>query len=364
MHIFIDESGIFLPTSDANKWSSVGALVVPDESLQALKDALSKLKTSNGLEDIEEFKRNRPDCSSESFSIFLDTLFHLNCTLHVLSTNGSPTELSETKNYKENIKHSIRKYSSKVTSSASLVEELVNLIDELSDQQFCQCMLQSYMLKYLLDKVVLLYAEISPESLSTFRWKLDQKNLKETSYEVVFKHLYSGIALVSSLSQPGPICLGSQYDYSHFLAAFSPISDKNIDDTLEESLEIFEKDLKNLQQALIAIDINKVLTHDFELADSKDCFGLQSIDLLVSSVNRCLKQNFTDNEKMAASLGQLMVNSPLIKMKALSLMSFSSDGAIEEYVENIINIMDSSSKQLFSERFRCGYSKSINDMNI
>ena len=359
MHIFIDESGVFLPTPDSNKWSSVGALVVPDESLQALKEALYKLKTSNGLKDIEEFKRNRPDCSSESFEIFIESLVQLNCTLHVLSTNGSPTELSELKNYKENIKCSIRNYSSKVASSISIVEKVVNLIDNLSDQQFSQCMFQSYMLKYLLDKVVLLYAEISPESLSNFRWKLDQKNLKETNYDIVFKHLYSGIVLVSSLSRPGPICLGRQYDYSYFLSAFSPISNKKIEDSLEESLNLFDKDLKHLQEALIAIDFNKVLTHDFTLADSKDCFGLQSIDLLVSSVNRCLKQNFTDNEKMAASLGQLMVNSPLVEMKALTLMSFSSNGMIKEYEENIIDIMDSSSKKLFSEKFKHGYSKTI-----
>lgn len=160
------------------------------------------------------------------------------------------------------------------------------------------------------------------------------------------------------------MCIGPERDYSHFLASFSSFFDKNIKDSIEESSNLFEKDMKHIQEYLIGIDNHKVLTNDFTLADSKGCFGLQSIDLLVSSVNRCLKQNFTNNEKMAASLGQLMVNSPLIKMKALGLMSFSEDRPVEHYEANIINIMDSSSRKLFTEKFRYNYSKLISGNEI
>jgi hypothetical protein len=363
LYIFIDESGLFIPSEDNKKWSSVGALVVPEQSIDGLKEALSKLKATNGLTDEEEFKRNRPDCSSESYAEFLNSLRILHCTLHVLSLNGSPSASSGLQKLKENMKHAIRNYSNKVTSKKALVEQTVELIDKLSEQQFAQCMLQSHMLKHLLDKVPALYAKILPDSLEDFKWRVDQKNLKETNYDKVFKYLYSGIALVASLSQPGPILLGSEYDYSYFVTAYKPDFDGSIQGSIEESTRLFEKDMNHLAKYLVGIDIIKILTDDFKLDDSKDSFGLQSVDLLVSSVNRCLKRNFTDNEKMAEHLGKLMVNSPLDNMRALSLMSLSNGGMIKNDTAKVIDIMDKNSIQLFSKDFRKNYSHIVNKYN-
>ena len=71
MYIYIDESGLFSTSDNENSWSSVGAIVIPDESLEKVENALNRLKQVNKLNNSEELKRNRPDSSSESFIYFI-----------------------------------------------------------------------------------------------------------------------------------------------------------------------------------------------------------------------------------------------------------------------------------------------------
>ena len=57
MYIYIDESGLFSTSDNENSWSSVGAIVIPDESLEKVENALNRLKQVNKLNNSEELKR-------------------------------------------------------------------------------------------------------------------------------------------------------------------------------------------------------------------------------------------------------------------------------------------------------------------
>lgn len=354
MKIFIDESGAFIPNPSNPTWSSVGALAVPDESLMRLKEALSELKEAFKLNDNEELK-NRPDSSSTAFIKFLDTIYTLNCSLHIVSTKSSSRGLDGVNNHKKSLQNALYNYSEKEPHSLNAVNDTISLIDKLSGQLFTQCLLQSYMISYSLDKILALYSQLSPKSLAKFSWIVDRKNITETNYDKAFKNLYVGTAIVKSLSEPSPMVLTPRHNYHYFLQSYS----YNQHHDPQSYAKRFEKNIDQIKEALYAVDLRKILAEDFTLADSKEEYGLQAIDLLISSTNRCLKGNFTNNSLIAQKIGRLTVNSPQEKFKSITLLSVSSEQNITDREDGIIKIFDQYSRKLFSDISRKNYSQKV-----
>lgn len=356
MHIFIDESGLFVPQKEHHKWSSVGALVVPDKSLSSLETALKKLKQAHGVDATDEFnKNNRPDCSSDAFYDFLKEIDLAGCVLQITATNGSPIEAEGLIQNRESTKEGIAAYARKIPAAADSVEILSRLIDQLSAQQYNQCMLQINLIFDVLSKIITHYSKVIPEELGGFSWVVDRKDLTETAYERVFKYLYSGLVSAYSKSRPPAMVCGGDRDYSYFFMEYS----SSVGKAIKYAKDIYDVDLSDLSKNLMAVDLGGLLHRDFTLQDSKESFGLQSIDLLVSSVNRCLKRNYTDNEKMATALGRLMINSPLTYGRALTIMGHRPTEFMEGEAVSLVQLMDNASKKLFSELYRASYSRHL-----
>lgn len=72
MHIFIDESGVFSTEPNRPAWSTVGGVAIPDVSLDEVRVSLEKLKVAHGIGINEEFKTNRPDCTSNPYQEFFE----------------------------------------------------------------------------------------------------------------------------------------------------------------------------------------------------------------------------------------------------------------------------------------------------
>jgi len=105
------------------------------------------------------------------------------------------------------------------------------------------------------------------------------------------------------------------------------------------------------------VDFVKMLNADFKLAESASSPGIQMSDLLVSGVNRCLKQNYDDSLGMAKAFGELMVNSPFIEDQAITVMGHGETREIEEPVASLLNQMDASSKKLYGYQYRLNMSR-------
>lgn len=347
MYIFIDESGIFLPSDNINQWSSVGALVVPDESLLKVKQALFKLKKDEGIEKDEEFKRNRPDSNSKPFLLFLKRLKKYKCTLHVSSENGSENDLNATNKHREETINGIKNYCIKKDISTTEYNEIEKKIKQLSTQQYNQCIHQSYMVNNLISKVISLYAQISPQSLEKFIWAIDQKNNNETNYDKIYKMLHIGLIEVASKNTPFHILQIKKTNLSYFNNSYLINNKIEIEKSIKETKLLYKKDFKENEEYIQAIDLKKLLLDNYTLMNSEESFGLQIADLLVSSVNRCLKGNFSDNSAMAKLLGKLMVNSHRKNHKAILLTSTSGTSNIPDVTSRLINIMDEESINLY-----------------
>lgn len=353
MHIFIDESGLFSTEPNPHAWSTVGGVAIPDSSLAKVSEALNSLKKAYEIEPSQEFKKVRPDCASQPYQEFLEALDAADCTLYVLSTRSSNTERESLEKHRSATAMAIRNYATKVPDAATHAEEVISLFESLSQQEYNQCILQAQMICDMLPKMVSHYADISPNELGRFKWVVDRKNISENRYERSFKELYVGLVTVRSKRQTSSILAGR--DYSAFFKAFS--SDDDMDEVMRQSKEMYEIDHTHLAQSAVPLSFGALLQDEFSLEDSKLSDGIQVSDLLVSSVNRCLKQNYTDNVKMAKALGKLMINAPRIDEQAVKIFGHGPKRPIANAPAKLLTLMDSSSKQLYSLTFRKNFSK-------
>ncbi len=56
MYIYIDESGLFSTSDNENSWSSVGTIVIPDESLEKVENCSSRFIRTVCRSDSDSFK--------------------------------------------------------------------------------------------------------------------------------------------------------------------------------------------------------------------------------------------------------------------------------------------------------------------
>ncbi|WP_242210042.1 MULTISPECIES: DUF3800 domain-containing protein [unclassified Pseudomonas] len=353
MHIFIDESGIFSASSDQKTWSTVGAVTVPDRSMKAVSDALRSLKLSLGAALGSEIKQERPDCQSEPYQIFLKALDDAGCTLHVLSTRGTAVEALGLEKHRKGTIDGVRNYASKIPEAAPHAEEVVALIESLKPQEYNQCILQVQIICEMLPKIISYYADFMPEEIGRFKWVIDRKGEKENRYERTFKSLYVGLVGVRARKQTAAILAGR--NYSAFYRRFSP--EEDVSELLIKSKEMYGVDHTHLKDAIVPVDFGDILEGEFSLEDSKENDGIQVADLLISSVNRCLKRNYTDNEKMAKALGSLMINAPRIDERCIMVLGHSGTRPLANAPAKLVNIMDAASKKLYGSMFRQNYSR-------
>ncbi|ELI1830813.1 DUF3800 domain-containing protein [Vibrio fluvialis] len=358
MHIFIDESGLFKPTENMNQWSSVGAFVAPDHALEKLPQVLNELKRLHGLSPDDEFKRPRPDETSDGFIEFFKELKRLGCTFHANTHTGNQGEEIAFDNYQIMLLSGIERYAERRDMEQSYLDEVKTLINKLSKQQLAQCVHQSYMIDGLLRKILSYYSIYSPESLGQFKWQVDAKELNETNYDKVFDTLYSGIV---GLSHPIGLVFGERNDYSYLFKAYGANSN-NIDEYLEETKNSLEKDFTQYRDSLLTFNKEDLLRNSFELVDSKDSVGLQISDLITSSLNRCLKLNFDNNYAMAEMIGSLVINSPTLH-PSINFMSFGSDHIqVNEESWNVLQHLSDSSIEFFGSELRNNLTKNMQNI--
>ncbi|WP_334069913.1 DUF3800 domain-containing protein [Acinetobacter colistiniresistens] len=294
MYIFIDESGLFRPTDNNRACSTIGALCVPDESMEKLENALNDLKKALDIESENEIKNPRPDCSSQPFELFITELKSLNCSFEALVTNISIDESETIVQRKNSIIKGIEKHIEKeqlVGDELNHSMEIKSLLENLSLQLFQQVYMQCHLLVGLIEKAVNFYAKLSPQSLSSFQWRLDQKGIEANAkkFEKVFESLYLTIAVSSTLRSPMRLVAGEGKDFNYLLKSFYT---KKCDEKLESDAKFYEIDLPTLKDDMYPIQLGLILGDDFKFTDSKTSHGLQVVDLLVSSTNRCLKKKF------------------------------------------------------------------------
>lgn len=327
MNIFIDESGNFIHSLSERSWSVVGALAIPESSLSKAYQLLGEFKEKANAKLDEEAKK-RASYQDTDIKTLAHSLGRINCTLYCVAFYGGPDSEKNILDLKRQKIEAIRKGSeNKSDGVVSLANETIVKIETLSDQLYFQASAHVSLIKQFISRAIPHYAKHEPAALSKFTWRVDRKNKdKKTKFEEIIETIVTGS--IQEQSKEEPLLRVQRRDYSYV--------DKYLLPAPKESPFPDGSIYANVG----GWDLVKIVHDDYKLVDSDASEGVQLVDILVSSVRRCLRNDFADPESVAESLGGLMIESHL-KQPCVNIFNFGkSPSSIGDGAEIILNIFD------------------------
>lgn len=313
MDISIDESGSFtLSAKDAEAWCVVAAYMSPETEKRKYTKLLDQLKRKQGKSKLEELKLH--EISEESYFCFLEGLGSLKGVLFAVATdshfNSKDFVAKHQFHQAEAIGRNIDKM--KYEGGREGTRILKSQLESLPHQLYVQLTCQIQLMLSVINRGICYFVQRNPNSLSSFRWRIDQKEpSRKTDFEDAFEKFSPALLQTFSIDDPSPALDWCDY---------RPMREFMLDKGELPGYLINEfPELKGEQ----GLNIQKIIRGDIAFVDSKSTINVQVIDLLASGLRRVLKSGFTNNERAAQLLGRIMVQEEQNK-PPLKLVSFGS----------------------------------------
>lgn len=331
MNIFIDEAGLFVPSPNPSSFNVVGAYVASERSRKGIDALLAGLRRAAGVGVRDEVKLKHLDHNPELLRKFLLQLQHLDGVYYATLSDAHLDSAKVIAHHQREFVTSMRQDVAKMRCEGTkeMVSTLAEQLAGLSPQLYAQLYHQSGLIELVSHSAILYFVQRYPATLGAFRWRIDQKNTSKTVYEDAFSKIVP--PLLQTRTMKKPLIMIEGFDYSHMDQFLTPVP----------------AHLKAQGIRDVALwDITKVFHSDLEDADSKTFAGLQIVDVLTSCMRRCMRGEFgTENERVAAYLGRLMVQPP----KGESIVRFTTF-APEQYlpssVARLVTIMAMNCRQM------------------
>tara|TARA_R110001599_G_scaffold353510_1_gene593397 strand:- start:13937 stop:14950 length:1014 start_codon:yes stop_codon:yes gene_type:complete len=334
MDIYIDESGSFVCTEKPDAWSVVAAYVTYPSQRKKLSKLINILKVRCGKTVQDEIKLKH--VSQPNLEWFLEKLSNMGGILFCTATDVSKMSQQIVESHRDAQANKVVEHIDKMQHESMRVSlnELSQNIKGLSPQLYVQLISQFTLINDIFNRATLYYSQVRPSALSSFKWLIDQKNTTKIIFEEAFEKMAPGI--LQSIALKEPFIELKEGNYS-FMQNYN-YDPSNTPSYLQEYYGIPE--IKG-----DALNIGKILREDMQFVDSKDHFGVQIADLLVSTSRRLLRNEFEDNARIAKLLGSMMLSN--IKDKsAISLISFIETDIENQNTINNINLIDRAAKPI------------------
>lgn len=335
MDISIDEAGSFVNASHSNAWCVVAALVSPETEKRKLNEILRNLKLAIGHKASDEIKLYQVTNVNETIYIdFLYKISSLKCSLFSVATDTSLNIPENVKNHKLHYENLIFNNIKNMVYDGGKIgmEFMGKQLSSLPIQLYTQLCIQVTLIHDIIDRAINYYVQRSPATLSSFKWRIDQKQPStKTNYEDVFEKLCPALLQAFSIEKPGALL--NWCDYSAMHRYFYSI------DTLPEYL--IGKVPSTPDNAYL--DIQKIFRDDIKFIDSKDNINIQIIDLLASGLRRLLRQEFINNELVAHAFSKLFIQ-PYKNKSSLKLVIFGDASTPDAKIKSIVKIINKNSK--------------------
>lgn len=277
MHIFIDESGIFIDPKDSetHKVSAVGALAIPHESYDDIISAFIHLKQHLGVRG--EMKGSKLDENIidqvvqllEKFDVLFDAVI-------------IDSKFLKSKDIEAHKKYQAQKFIEHISPEhhPQLVQDLHELKNTLETSISNQLYVQSIAMTDIIYNVhqlsTLYYVQRNPRELASFKWIIDAKDRAITTAEGWWKEVIMPFIQDMSFQKPLKLIEGANYSYYN----------------------------KFLYKDKRGGNIKKILA-DLSFKDSSTDEGLQIVDILTGAL--CRAMNHKLKRKGWHRMGKLMV---------------------------------------------------------
>lgn len=332
MNIYIDESGSFVNASTVGAWNAVAALAVPEAADEKIDQLLAQLRISNGHEAGKETKLN--DLTEDTYIQFIGNLADLNTLVFATATDAGLNTIDRVLEHQQHQVEEILRHIDKMEYEGGRQGVLLvaSQLRKLSPQLYVQFLCQINLMFDVVSRVITYYAQRDPGTLAEFRWRIDQKNISRTDFEDAFEKLSPPLLQTMSMSEP--LLRVNGFDYSS-LSQYE-FEDGKTPDYLKEVYGI---------EVRTGINIQKLIRCNIKFMDSLDSPGIQAVDLVVSGIRRCLRRQFSDNDKAASTLGRLMLQAKC-NAPSLNLISFANDRSVTIEAARLVRMMSINCKSM------------------
>lgn len=267
MHIYIDESGSFIPKGPSNSQASaVVGLVVPSERRVQLFREFKKFRKRVRPESIELKGSSISETEAAEFCGILASHDVLLEAIAIDLGMHSDLEISEFRHRQADlVVTSIDR-----ESHANIVHEAWELGERLRmlpNQLFIQAFLSIRLVSRLFELGRMYYSLRSPRELFSHTWRIDAKSDRVTAMETA----WSMLSIVWLSSKPSGMIPGGDYSFEDSLAPEFPVSPVS-------------------EQEKGQIDLKKAIWDRLSFVDSKADLGIQMADICGGIVTRALNR--------------------------------------------------------------------------
>ncbi len=300
MHIFIDESGVFLaPPRPKPRVCCVAALVVGDAVVNDLLADFVQLRDSwaAGRGEIKGSTLQEEQVAQViALAVRYDALLEI-CAVdtgRTLDADVSAAKVEQADALRASVNE--REFHPNVVR---WMNDLADRWERLSNPLMIQLFATVHVAKQVLHEAPTYYAQRTPRELAAFHWVLDRKDRQLTPYEELWMELVCPFLQTESLSDPFALVEG--LDYSH-MERFRIGTDRfpHLHRLIDEYSHARGK-----PRPATAWNVKMLLQESVAFEDSAERPGLQLVDVLGNAFSRAMNANLrTDGW---GEMGRLMI---------------------------------------------------------
>ncbi len=318
MHIFIDESGTFIPNPlTPHKSGVMGAVVIPDSCLTEVFEAVDRLKTSSHWPTTDDGEIKGSLLNEKQIADLIAILRGRNITFTACCCDLSHYEADDLTQFQLAQSDALVRRVG-LEHQSSLVRELLQVRNQMLDlplQLFIQLHFAVQTIISAFQFATLYLAEMDPRELGSFTWRVDAKAQLPTRFETLWSQLL-------------PLIFQGNFDflqiedlnYSHFERFY--LDSSSVPDYLRERIT------PDATGGFKGLD-GKAIYRDLQFMDSRSSLGLQIADVLTTALRRALDGKL--KKKGWRHLGALMFEAP--RFLLLSLEQTQERQIIDRHVE-------------------------------
>jgi hypothetical protein len=329
VHIFIDESGVFVPSPARHGISLVGALVIPEGRIA---NVVHKYKVIRARLPKERGEVKGRLLAEAEVSEVVDLLRRNECLLEVVGIDLNIHSDTDIQAHKLDLARVMTAGATPAhhPNVHNWVRDLAERIEALPNQLYVQSTATIELVRHTIDHAVNYYAQRRPQELAAFHWVVDGKDkFRTTEAERLWSDIVLPLLMAKSVEEPTGFFEGG--DYQHF---------KRFDSESPDWLPT-PKGAANT-----TTDIKLLMMEHFRYSSDSEP-GLELADIVVSATRRALVGNL----KMSGwkDLPTLMIHRPQHYIHLVALHGRSTTPHIG--YRNVLRRFTQNGRNMLAPRF-------------
>jgi hypothetical protein len=330
VHIFIDESGVFLPSAERPGISVVGALVIPEERRERIWRMYSALRNS--------LRKERGEVKGKllkegDFEAVIDLLRRNEALLNLVAIDLNMHESADIAAHRCDMAECFTRglTSAHHPSQHAYANDLAMKLGALNDQLYVQSIAMIQLVWNTLEEALGYYSQRRPRELGEFRWSIDAKGDEgQTDWERLWAEIVSPILQAKSVETPQ--LLVQEGDYSH-MQRFS-----------RDRPTWLPRPLASSEQVM---NVGMILTEHFRYVRGFEP-GLELVDIAVSAARRALVGSL--GPAGWAGLPRLMIHRPRQYIELVKLHNRPIKGPMG--YERVMRVFRSGGRSMLAPRYQ------------